>query len=162
MKTKETTILEMAKASRSRAVRESLACLILIVILGLELRDVPGGTAAYWGTILLITACGFIAGVVWCFAWTTDMVKHHTADDDGFWLSAFGQQVKLLRTVPLWYIAPIFSGAALRTLPNGPSDLMSFLHSMAELVIIASFLIWLNLSAASSIEKDSRIFQVER
>ncbi|MEM8952517.1 MAG: hypothetical protein AAGD22_00055 [Verrucomicrobiota bacterium] len=132
--------------------------MVLVFVCASEPRSIDPGGAAYWGTIFLIAAMGFIAGVVSCFAWTTEMITHYPSSENRFWEAAFEKQVSLLRTVPLWYIAPVFMGLTLRALPDGGSGFVWFSQFMVGLIAIYGFLIWLNLRAAASVEKDAVLY----
>src|SRR6202035_4388578 len=123
----EDLIRKLIKGSIHRAIQESAAALFVLIAFGAILQHSNVGSPRYYGCLLILVGTGFIAGVVWSFALSNQMLRTHPASDTSFWREAFSSQAKLLRLVPLWYCAPIFAGCILFVAPTAPGELLPLL-----------------------------------
>ncbi|MEM7601598.1 MAG: hypothetical protein AAF357_09305, partial [Verrucomicrobiota bacterium] len=83
------------------------------------------------------------------------------ATDSGFWMDAFQRQSRLLKTAPYYYMAPIFAGLLLLDFSNHYGSIKDYLLAQQWLVAVGALLIWLNFSAARSLDEKSALFQDE-
>ncbi len=145
----------LIKGTIQRAIRESVACVIVLVAFGAILQGCETGTPRYYGCLLILVATGFIAGVVWSFALSYQLLHNHPVSDSGFWREAFHSQARLLRLVPLWYLAPLCSGMVLFAAPQESGTLLPFLVLACVAVAMFALLTWLNRVAAAWYEKQA-------
>ena len=138
--------------STQRAVQESVAALIIIIVFAHHLRQAAVGSPMYYGCLMLLVASGFITGVVWSFALSHRLLRVHPATDSAFWHATFLAQARLLRLVPLWYLAPLFSGLLLFLVPTGSEDHEFFIIMLAVVALVFGGIFWLNRRAAAKIE----------
>lgn len=153
MKTREEAIDSLIKATRGRAIRESIAALITIFWFAHGLQSSAAYSPAYFGCIIVIA---FIMGMLWCYTLTHDALATHPASDSSFWRAAFENQAKLLSNVPAWYVAPIFIGITLQSVPTSPGRFAWFVGDEIVLVAICGFIVWLNRVAASKLRAEAR------
>ena len=151
-------IEKLAKTTFWRAVRESVAGVFVLIASAYFLQHAPVGSAKYYGCLLSIVSIGFILGVVWAFTISRRAVDRHSAKDTAFWREAYETQAKLLRFVPLWYAAPLTTGAILSIAPTSPDEFSSFLVRLAIIGVIFAGVIYLNKTAADSLETEARQF----
>lgn len=156
MKTREEAIRSLIGATRSRAIRESIAALAIIFWFAHDLQSSVAYSPAYFGSILMIAAAGFIMGMLWCYTLTHDALVTHPASDSSFWRAAFESQARLLSNVPGWYVAPIFIGITLQAVPTSPGHFTWFVSFEIVLVTICGFIVWLNHVAASKLRAEAR------
>jgi hypothetical protein len=152
---KEELIQKLIKGSIQRAIQESVAALIVIIAFAYYLRDAAVGSPKYYGCLVILIASGFVAGVVWSFALSFRLLRVHPATDSAFWHEAFLAQARLLRLVPLWYLAPLFSGLLLFAAPAGGEGYGIFLSMLATVVVLFGGITWLNRHAAAKIEEQA-------
>jgi hypothetical protein len=148
----EKLIRQLIKGSIQRAIQESVAALFVVIAFAAFLRHSELGSPRYYGCLLILVGSGFIAGVVWSFALSYQMLRTHSASDTAFWREAFHSQAKLLRLAPLWYCAPIFAGLLLFAAPTAAWEIVPFLMLTAVFAIILAGIIWINRKAAAQIE----------
>jgi hypothetical protein len=148
----EDLIRKLIKGSIHRAIRESAAALFVLIAFGAILQHCNVGSPRYYGCLLILVGTGFIAGVVWSFALSYQMLRTHSASDTIFWREAFYSQARLLRFVPLWYCAPIFAGGILFVAPTVSWEILPFLMVTAMFGLVFAGVIWVNRWAAACIE----------
>lgn len=149
-------IEKLIKASIQRAIQESLAALLVIVAFAYYLQLAAVGSPTYYGCLVIMIAAGFIAGVVWSFALSHRLLRAHPATDSAFWHEAFLAQARLLRWVPLWYLAPICTGLLLCAAPVALEQWWLFLLALSFVAALFAFATWLNRRAAVKIEQDAQ------
>ncbi len=103
--------------------------------------------------MIILVGTGFIAGVVWSYALSYQLLRSHSPDDVGFWREAFHAQAKLLRLVPLWYCAPLCTGALLFAAPTSPTELLPFLLVAAIFATVFAGITILNRTAANTFDE---------
>jgi hypothetical protein len=128
----EQIIRQLVGATIQRAIRETIACGLVLLAFGAILHFSQPGTPRYYGCLVILVAAGFIAGVVWSFALSYRLLATHPATDTVFWREAFQTQARLLRLVPLWYLAPLCAGILLFAAPV-PGDTLPGLLVMGPL-----------------------------
>ena len=137
-----------------RAIRESIACVIVIAAFSFQLAISVPGNPRFFGTLLILIGTGFIAGVLWSFTLSYRLLRIHPASDSLFWHEAFRAQAQLLRLVPLWYCAPICLGVVLTM----PGELPVILIGLATVGLVFGGITWLNRYAAAHLEEQARAF----
>ena len=145
----EDLIRKLIKGSIYRAIQESAAAVLVLIAFGAILQQSNVGSPRYYGCLLILVGTGFIAGVVWSFALSYQMLRTHSAKDTGFWREAFHSQAKLLRCVPLWYCAPLCAGGILFVAPTTPEEFFPFVAGSAVLGLVFAGITWLNRRAAA-------------
>lgn len=148
----EELIRRLIKGSIQRAVQESAAAVFVLVAFAAILAYSEVGSPRYYGCLLILVGTGFIAGVVWSYALSSQLLRSHPSADVGFWREAFHAQAKLLRLVPLWYCAPICVGGILFAAPTSPADLTSFLVVASLFVAAFASCTVMNRRAANKID----------
>ncbi len=151
-------IEKLATATFWRAVRESIAGVFVLIASAYFLQHAPVGSAKYYGCLLSIVSIGFILGVVWAFTISRRVVGKHSAADTVFWREAFETQAKLLRFVPLWYAAPLTTGAVLSIAPTSPDEFSFFLSRLTVIGVIFTGVIYLNKTAADRLDAEAKQF----
>jgi hypothetical protein len=149
-------IHKLIKGTIQRAVQESVAALIVIIVFANYLQHAVVGSPTYYGCLLILIASGFIAGVIWSFALSYRLLRAHPATDSAFWHEAFLVQARLLRLVPLWYLAPICSGILLFDAPTRPGQYSGFIGTLIIVAAVFGGITWLNRRAAAKIEEDAQ------
>ena len=144
-------VRKLIRGTIRRAVQESAAALLVVILFAYALQHAAIGSPPYYGCLFIVTSAGFIAGVVWSFALSYRLLRTHPATDSEFWREAFLAQARLLRLVPLWYLAPIGSGVLLVSAPTGPGMFAIFLVQLGVLAVVFGGVGWLNRSAAAKI-----------
>ena len=109
----EELIRKLIRGSIQRAIQESAAAVFVLIAFAAILAHSEVGSPRYYGCLIILVGSGFIAGVVWSYALSYQLLRSHSSNDVGFWREAFHAQAKLLRLVPLWYCAPICAGGIL-------------------------------------------------
>jgi hypothetical protein len=155
---KPTTIANLVSGTFNRAVRESIVGVILMGVFAYEMQSISPGTPQYYGTILIIGSLGFIMGVLWSYVIGYHTLRIHPETDTTFWREAFQTQARLLRSVPLWYLAPILTGVMITALPSQSTSYAGFLSMLAVCGAIFAGLTWLNRFAAQKIEEQAQSF----
>lgn len=146
------TIRKLIKSTIQRAVRESAAGVLVISAFTFVLQHSAPGTARYYGCLLVVVSSSFILGVIWSYTLTYHLLRTHPASDTAFWREAFVAQARLLRLVPLWYLAPLSSGILLTfASAQAPFGIAQF--RIAILAGLFAFVTWLNRSAAFKLEE---------
>lgn len=151
----EDLIRKLIKGSIQRAIQESAAALFVLIAFGAILQHSNVGSPRYYGCLLILVGTGFIAGVVWSYALSYQMLRTHSASDASFWREAFYSQAKLLRLVPLWYCAPICAGGILFVAPTAPGGFLIFLIMTAVVVLVFAGVTWINRRAAAQIDNQA-------
>ncbi len=155
---KQERIEKLAKDTFHRAVRESVACVFVLIAFAYFLQHAPIGSAKYYGCLLSIVSIGFILGVVWAFTISRRVVDRHSAADSAFWREAFETQAKLLRFVPLWYAAPLTTGVILSIAPTSADEFAFFLLKLAVVGVVFAGVTYLNKTAADGLEAEAKQF----
>lgn len=155
---KSTTIASLVSGTINRAVRESIVAVILIGFFAYQMQTIDHGSPQYYGTLLIIASLGFIMGVLWSYVIGYHTLCVHPETDTTFWRGAFETQARLLRFVPLWYLAPVLTGVVITALPSAGAPYSGFLLTLAVCVAIFVGLTWVNLSAARKIEEQAQGF----
>ena len=146
----------LIKSTISRAVVESAACVVVLLAFGSFLYSAQPGTAEFYGCLLILVSTGFVAGVLWSFTLSFRLLRTHPTSDSAFWREAFETQARFLRRVPLWYLAPLFSGLVLMIAPTSPERAATFLVLAPVLAAAFAAITWLNRRAAARIEEQAR------
>ena len=149
-------IQKLIKCTIRRAVQESVAALLVIIGFAYHLQHAAVGSAKYYGCLVILIASGFIAGVIWSFALSHRLLRVHPATDSVFWHEAFLAQARLLRLVPLWYLAPLCSGMLLVGAPTEPGGYFGFIITLVIVVGVFGGGTWLNRRGAAKIEEDAQ------
>ena len=153
----EELIRKLIKGSIQRAIRESAAAVFVLIAFAAILVHSEVGSPRYYGCLIILVGTGFIAGVVWSYALSYQLLRSHSASDVGFWREAFLAQAKLLRLVPLWYCAPICTGGILFAAPRASGEFVPFLITAAVCASVFAFCTWLNRKAAIMIDDDAML-----
>ncbi len=148
----EELIRKLIRGSIQRAIQESVGAVIVIVAFAAILAHSQVGTPRYFGCLIILVATGFIAGVVWSYALSYQLLRTHAPSDVGFWREAFCAQARLLRLVPLWYCAPGCVGGIIFAAPTSPAELTPFLIVAVVVIAVFAFCTLLNRHAAYKIE----------
>ena len=149
----ENLVRGLIKSSIVRAIQESVAAVVVLIAFSRILQDCAVGSPKYYGCLLILVGTGFIVGVVWSFALSFRLLRTHPASDSGFWREAFHSQARLLRLVPIWYLAPIGAGAVLFVVPKEPYEILPSLIVATFFAVVFAFVIWLNRLAARTLEE---------
>ncbi len=152
------TITKLVSGTFHRAVRKSIVGIILMGVFAYKMQTIAPGTPQYYGTILITGSLGFIMGVLWSYVIGYQTLRIHPETDTIFWREAFLTQARLLRSVPLWYLAPILTGAMITALPSQRASYAGFLFMLAVCAVIFGGLTWFNRSAAQEIEEQAQSF----
>jgi peptidoglycan biosynthesis protein MviN/MurJ (putative lipid II flippase) len=155
---KSELISKLIRGTFHRAMRESAVGVILIGLLAYQMQTITPGTPKYYGTILIIASLGFIMGVLWSYVIGYRTLRVHPESDTAFWMEAFQIQARLLRSVPLWYIAPVMTGVVITVLPTSKGSFMPFMIMLAFVGILFAGLTWLNRHAAQKLEEQAMSF----
>jgi len=155
---KPNIIEELVRSTRNRAVRESIVGIALMGYFAYQMQSIPHGTAQFYGTILIIGSLGFIMGVLWSYVIGYHTLRIHPKTDTTFWREAFLTQSRLLRSVPLWYLAPILTGVLIAALPTKGESYSSFLSMLTTCALIFGGITWLNRTAAKKLEEKAHSF----
>jgi len=156
---KEEIVNSLIKSTISRAIRESVACVIVLIVFAYQLQGIQPGTAEYFGCLLILVSTGFIGGVIWSFALSYRLLRTHPVTDSVFWSEALTVQARLLRMVPLWYLAPLFSGLVLMAAPTGPGEFGSFMIQVGGTVLLFGAVAWLNRTAAAGLDEQAEMMK---
>jgi hypothetical protein len=153
---KQERIEKLAGDAFHRAVRESVACVFVLIAFAYFLQHAPNGSAKYYGCLLTLVSTGFILGVVWAFTISRRVARRHPAADSLFWRETFETQARLLRFVPLWYAAPLTTGAILFIAPASPDEFAFFLLKLAIVGVVFAVVTYLNKMAAEGLETEAK------
>ncbi|MCA1625350.1 MAG: hypothetical protein LC768_06500 [Acidobacteria bacterium] len=153
---KQERIEKLAKDTFRRAVRESVACIFVLIASAYFLQHAPISSAKYYGYLLTLVSTGFILGVVWAFTISRRLAQRHSATDTVFWREAYETQAKLLRFVPLWYVAPLTTGTILVIAPTSATEFTIFLWKLAVVGVVFAGVTYLNKMAAEGLEAEAK------
>ena len=153
---KQELIEKLAKDTFRRAVRETIACVFVLIAYVYFLQHASIGSAKYYGCLIVLVSTGFIIGVVWAFTISRQIAQTHTAEDSFYWREAFKTQAKLLRYVPLWYIAPMTTGIILFIAPTSTGKFSTFLLKLTIIGIICAGVTYLNKTGADQLEMQAQ------
>ena len=154
MKT-EQTIANLIKATIHRAVRESIAGVLIILAFAYFLQHATPGTARYYGCLLVLVSTPFVLGVIWSHTLSYRLLRAHPAADSAFWQEAFSAQARLLRSVPLWYLAPLCSGMLLVFVSDAHGNFTFVATNILVVAALFGGVTWLNRAAAAKIEESA-------
>lgn len=149
-------IEKLVKATFYRAIRESVACVFVLIAYAYFLQQATIGSAKYYGCLLVLVSTGSIIGVVWAFTISRRVAQTHSATDSSYWREAFETQARLLRFVPLWYAAPMTSGIILFIAPTAHTEFGVFLLKLAMVGIIFAAVTYLNKITAEKLEAEAK------
>jgi hypothetical protein len=149
----EELIRRLIKGSIQRAVQESAAAVFVLIAFAAILAHSDVGSPRYYGCLTILVGTGFIAGVVWSYALSYHLLRSHSPGDVGFWREAFHAQARLLRTVPLWYCAPLCVGGILFAAPTSPVELVPFLIVAVAFASVFALCTVLNRRGADTIDE---------
>lgn len=152
------SIENLIRATRRRALQESLAALIVIVAFGWILQNTTPGSSQYYGCLIIMVSGGFITGVVWSYALNGLLLEEHPAEDAAFWHTAFLEQARLLSWVPAWYLGPLGMGLILFWLPFHHGQRSIFWGLLAVATVMFGFVGWLNRRAARQLATEAEAF----
>lgn len=155
---KSELINNLIRSTFHRAVRESIIAVILIGFFAYQMQTISTGTPKYYGTILIIASLGFIMGVLWSYVIGYRTLRFHPENDNVFWMEAFQTQARLLRTVPLWYIAPVMTGVIISVLPTEQSSFLPFMMMLVFTGLLFAGLTWLNRNQAQKLDEQALSF----
>lgn len=142
-------IIDIQKRNRL----ELITCIILLLIFGFYAVITPVGSLSFIGIILIILAILFIFGMLWFIASVRNGVKVHPVTDIDYWKSEILRHAKLLRLVPIWYLAPFVPGLILMFWPIEELSLAGFIISLVIIAAVFGFIARLNLKAAIELER---------
>lgn len=151
-------ISNLIRGTFQRAVRESVVGIVLICLFGYQMQAIAPGTPKYYGTILIIASLGFIMGILWSYVIGYRALRVHPESDSSFWIEAFQTQSQLLRSAPLWYIAPLMTGIIITVLPTSERSWIPFMMMLVVIGGVSAFLTWLNRHAAQKLEEQAASF----
>lgn len=149
----EELIRKLIRGSIQRAIQESAAAVFVLIAFAAILAHSEVGSPRYYGCLIILVGTGFIAGVVWSYALSYQLLRSHSSNDVGFWREAFHAQAKLLRLVPLWYCAPICAGGILFAAPTSPAELIPFLIVASVFAAVFALCTVLNRRGADKIDE---------
>jgi len=149
----EELIRKLIKSSIQRAIQEGAAAAFVLIAFAAILAHSEVGSSRYYGCLIILVGTGFIAGVVWSYALSYQLLRSHAPNDVGFWREAFHAQAKLLRLVPLWYCAPICAGGILFAAPTSPAELIPFLIVASVAAAVFAGATVLNRAGADKIDE---------
>lgn len=149
-------IASFVRGTFNRAMRESIVGVILMGVFAYKMQTILPGTPQFYGTLLIIASLGFIMGVLWSYVIGYHTLRIHPENDTAFWREAFLTQARLLRFVPLWYLAPVLTGVMIAALPSRGSSYYSFLFMLVVCGLTFAGLTWLNRYAAQKIEEQAQ------
>ena len=137
---------------------------LLLPIFGLHAANSPVGSLAFWGHFLVLLGILFVLGMMRFVASPRSDLKGRPADDLAFWHAEILRLARLLRFVPLWYIAPILPGLALVLWPTvvdlwQRSNLIDNAIQAVALLVVVTVLgavWWLNARASAQMERKAR------
>jgi len=153
----EAAVRKLIRGSIQRAIQESVAAVIVLIVFGAILSRSTVGSPSYYGCLLILVGTGFIAGVVWSYALSYRLLRSHPAGDVDFWREAFHAQARLLRLAPLWYCAPLGVGGILFITPTAVAEPVPFLIFAGIFVVFFAGVAWLNRRAAACIDDAARL-----
>jgi hypothetical protein len=145
-------IEELIKGTIYRAVRETAAGVFVIFFATYLLQHSEPGTSRYYGGLLGLISTSFVLGVIWSYTLSYHLLRTPPASDTAFWREAFAAQARLLRLVPLWYLAPLSSGILL-VFASAPGGFASIATRLGGLALLFAGVTWLNRAAAFKLEE---------
>jgi hypothetical protein len=148
------TIENLIKGTIHRAIRETIAGVLGISAFTYQLQQSSPGTARYYGCLLVLVSASFVLGVIWSYTLSYRLLRSHPVSDTAFWREAFAAQARLLRLVPLWYLAPLGSGLLLM-FASAPGTFASVTANLAGLAVLCAGVTWLNRAAAFKLEESA-------
>ena len=151
------TIKHLIKGTIYRAVRETAAGVFVIFGVIYLLQHSEPGTARYYGCLIGLVSTSFVLGVIWSYTLGYHLLRTHPPSDTAFWREAFAAQARLLRLVPLWYLAPLCSGILL-VLASAPGGFASVTARIGGLGVLFAVVTWVNRSAASRLDESAATF----
>jgi hypothetical protein len=151
----EQTITNLIKATIHRAIRESIAGILVILAFAYLLQHVLPGTARYYGCLVILVSTPFVLGVIWSHTLSYHLLRAHSVSDSAFWQEAFAAQARLLRAAPLWYLAPLCSGMLLVFVSAAPGHFTRVAGSILFVAILFGAVTWLNRTEAAKIEESA-------
>lgn len=148
------TIEQLIKSTIYRAVRETAAGVFVIFACTYILQHSEPGTGRYYGCLLGLVSTSFVLGVIWSYTLSYHLLRTHPASDTAFWREAFAAQARLLRLVPLWYLAPLCSSILL-VFASAPGGFASVAARLGGLAALFAGVTWLNRAAAFKLEESA-------
>jgi hypothetical protein len=151
----EQAIANLIKATIHRAIRESIAGVLVVLAFAYFLQQASPGTARYYGCLLILVSTPFVLGVIWSHTLSYRLLRTHSASDSAFWQQAFSAQARLLRSVPLWYLAPLCSGMLLVFVSDAHGNFTFVATNVLVVAALFGGITWLNRAAAAKIEQSA-------
>jgi hypothetical protein len=148
------TIEHLIKGTIYRAVRETVAGVFVIFFCTYLLQHSEPGTSRYYGGLLGLVSTSFVLGVIWSYTLSYHLLRTHPASDTAFWREAFFAQARLLRLVPLWYLAPLCSSMLL-VFASAPGQFSAVAMRLLGLAALFAGVTWLNRAAAIKLEESA-------
>jgi hypothetical protein len=153
------TIPNLIRSTIQRAIRESAAGVLVIFAFTFILQHSSSGTARYYGCLLVLVSTSFVLGVIWSYTLSYHLLRTHPVSDTAFWREAFVVQARLLRLVPLWYLAPLCSGILL-VVASSPGQFALVALRIVLVGALFAGITWLNRAAAIKLEESAATLQV--
>lgn len=145
----------LIKTTIRRAVRESVAGTFVLLAFAFLLQHSLPGTARYYGCLLVLVSTPFTLGVVWSHTLSDRLLRTHSAADTAFWQEAFRVQARLLRSAPLWYLAPLCSGMLLVFASAGADHFGFLMASIATVAAVFAGVASHNHAAANQLDESA-------
>ena len=145
-------IEHLIKSTIRRAVGETAAGVFVIFGVTYMLQHSEPGTGRYYGCLLGLISTSFVLGVIWSYTLSYHLLRTHPPSDMGFWREAFAAQARLLRLVPLWYLAPLCSSMLL-VFASSPGGFASVAARVGGVAAVFAGITWLNRAAAVKLEE---------
>jgi len=146
---------QFVKTIRGRNRREIVVGIVLLHVLGLLTAVSPWGSMLFYGHALLFVGILFIVGMMWFVATPRGDFARHPATEAGYWRAEMRRQARLLRWVPLWYLAPLLPGMALVFWSERAGSPVKAAIAAGGIVLVFAFVAWLNVRAARQLERDA-------
>ena len=145
------TVEKLIKSTIARAIRETAAGILVIFAFTYTLQHSLPGTARYYGCLLVLVSTAFVLGVIWSYTLSYHLLRTHPVTDSAFWRDAFAAQARLLRLVPLWYLAPLCSGILL-VFASAPGQFPSVVMRIMLLGVLFAAATLLNRATANKLD----------
>jgi hypothetical protein len=148
------TIEHLIKGTIYRAVRDTAAGVFVIFACTYFLQHSEPSTGRYYGFLLGLVSTSFVLGVTWSYTLSYHLLRTHPPSDTAFWREAFAVQARLLRLVPLWYLAPLCSSMLL-VFASAPGQFSSVATRLLGVAVLFTGVTWLNRAAAIKLEESA-------
>jgi hypothetical protein len=102
----------------------------------------------------VLVSTSFVLGVIWSYTLSYHLLRMHPPSDISFWREAFAAQARLLRLVPLWYLAPLCSGILL-VFASAHAQFATVAFRIGFVGVLFAAVTWLNRFAALKLEESA-------